>query len=166
MTGRAAAGQQRWPGELDSSVRWQPPVVVASTAAVVMTLLLVRERAPGWGVVVLLVLALLAVYLLVVWLRTRARMAVSGSTLTVRRWRDVHRVEAAEVTAVRQRLTQHGPDFVLQAGGRRVVVPASRVRRGHSAFFDWLLAHGREPELDKGTRRTLQVVRERGLIER
>lgn len=161
-----SARDERWPGELDPSVRWQTGVVVACVGALVLSGVMVRERPPGWGGVVALVLGLLALYLAVTWSRTRARMAVRGRELTVRRWRQVQTVDAAEVTAVRQRLTGLGPDFVVVAGDRRVHVPASRVRRGHSSFFEWLLGHGRDPELDRGTRRTLQVVRERGLIER
>lgn len=157
---------ERWPGELDSTLRWQTGVVVASVGALVLTGVVLRERPPGWGGVVALVLGLLVVYLAVVWSRTRARVAIWGTELTVRRWREVQTVDASEVTAVRQRLTGLGPDFVVRAGDRRLYVAASRVRRGHSSFFEWLLASGGDPELDRGTRRTLHVVRERGLIER
>jgi hypothetical protein len=162
----ADAAAERWPGELESNQRWQPQVVVASTAAVVLVGLLARGGAPGWPTVAGLVVAALAGYLLLVRLRTRARMAVHGDVLTVRRWKAVHRVRAAEVTGVRQRLTGSGPDFWLQLEGRKVLVPASRVRRGHSAFFDWLLAGRPDVPLDRGTARTLDVVRSRGLIER
>ncbi|SDD34917.1 hypothetical protein [Auraticoccus monumenti] len=158
--------EERWPGELESSLRWQTGVVVASAAALVLSGVMLRERPPGWAAVVALVLGLLVVYLAVVWSRSRARMAIWGTELTVRRWRQVQAVDASEVTAVRQRLTGLGPDFVVVAGDRRLHVPTSRVRRGHSSFFEWLLAHGNDPELDRGTRRTLKLVRERGLIER
>ncbi|RCK70317.1 hypothetical protein DT076_06595 [Desertihabitans brevis] len=160
------SAEERWPGELDSNQRWQPHVVVASVAAVVLSGLLARGGAPGWPAVVALVLLLLAGYLLLVWLRTRARMAVDGGVLTVRRWSAVHRVRAEEVTGVRQRLSSQGPDFRLDVGGRTVFVPASRVRRGHSVFFDWLLEGNPGVPLDRGTARTLDVVRSRGLIER
>lgn len=158
-------GAELWPGELTDSLRWQPGVVISCVAAVVLVAAMVRGRPPGWVPVLLVVIGLLAVFLAVTWARTQTRMAVWGSALTVRHLRTVQQVEAADVRSVRQRLTGRGPDFVVRTDSERVVVPASRMRRGHSAFFTWLLTHGSDPELDAGTRKTLQVVRERGLID-
>ena len=51
-------------------------------------------------------------------------------------------------------------------GGRLVHcgAPTALLRRGHTTLFGWILTWAPQAELDKGARRTLQTLRERGAL--
>jgi hypothetical protein len=154
---------------LELSYSWQPPVTIASVGAVVCVGIVLRSGAPGRWAVAAVIVALWALFLAVVWLRTRALLMVDGPRLTVRRYRQVHTVEAARLVRVQQFLTAHGPCYTLttrDADGkeRRVVAPVALLRTGHSALFAWILAEAPHAELDRGSTRTLEQLRVRGLV--
>jgi hypothetical protein len=46
----------------------------------------------------------------------------------------------------------------------RYLIPTAWLTGGHSTFFTWLLTNAPDAELDKGTRKTLDLLRVRGLI--
>jgi hypothetical protein len=52
-------------------------------------------------------------------------------------------------------------------GGRteKCAVPTALLVNGHSTLFGWLLRHAPEAELDKGSQKTLERLRLRGLVE-
>jgi hypothetical protein len=70
---------------------------------------------------------------------------------------------------VQQFLTAHGPCYTLttsDAAGKeqRVVAPVALLRTGHSTLFAWILAEAPQAELDRGSTRTLERLRIRGLV--
>ncbi|MGI8456953.1 MAG: hypothetical protein ACR2LI_02400 [Propionibacteriaceae bacterium] len=151
---------------LELSYRWQPPVVFASVAAIVMGSLLIRSGTPGWGSVLAVVVAGWALFLGVVWLRTRAYLLVEGTAMTVRRYRGTQELDGREVTRVREYVTGHGPCYLVWVGDARrpVHVPTGLLKAGHSTFFRWLQASAPHAELDKRSIRTRERLRERGQL--
>ena len=151
------------------SYNWQTPAIVSSVAAIACAGFVLRGATPGRVPVALLVLALWWAFLGVVWARTRALLQVDGARLTLRRFRTVHTVEGPQVERVEQYLTAHGPCYrlrVRQPDGRlrRVIAPVALLRAGHSTLFTWILAHAPQAELDRGSTRTLDQLRIRGLV--
>jgi len=154
---------------LELAYRWQAPAIFASVGAVILLGALSRSDAPGRAPVLAVVLALWLSFMVVVWLRTRASLAVDGDRLTVRRSLRSHVVEASRLVAVRQFLTPNGPSYKLQVRAedgrlRTHVAPVALLRSGHSTLFQWILAHAPEAELDRGSRRTLDQLRVKGLV--
>lgn len=152
--------------ELELSYNWRTPVTIASIGLVLCVLLLVRTQANGWLGVAAALVALWAVFLTVVWARTRARIEIDGPRLTVRKLRETHVLDGRKVVAVREYLTNSGPSYKVRLADedRTYYVPTALLRQGHSTFFDWLLTYAPTAELDKRAQRTLDQLRTRGLI--
>ena len=157
------------PHTLPLSYSWQTPALVASAGAFACVGFVLRGTAPGRWSAAAAVVGLWLVFMLVVWTRTRASMVVDGSRLSVRSLRTVHTVEGAQLVAVEQHLTSHGPSYRLRVRNedgrvRRCTAPVALLRGGHAALFTWILAHAPQAELDRGAARTLERLRERGLV--
>jgi hypothetical protein len=172
------------PQPLELGYNWRLPAIAWTVGAVAVLFLLILRHPPGWLPVALFILVLWALFVGLVYLRARAYLEVDGSRLTVRRFRDKHTVEGSDVVRVTEFLTSRGPchRLTVAQGGtggsspsepaltrdRRTVrytVPTALLRTGHSTFFSWLLAHAPQAELDKSTRKTLDQLRRRGLLE-
>jgi hypothetical protein len=154
---------------LELSYHWQPSVTVASVGLVVCVGIVLRGGAPGRWAVAGVLLVLWALFLAVVWLRTRASLVVDGPRLTLRRYRRPHTVEGGRLVRVQQFMTAHGPCYTLTVRDpdgkeRRVVAPVALLRAGHSTLFAWILAEAPQAELDRGSTRTLERLRIRGLV--
>ncbi|HEY5821220.1 MAG TPA: hypothetical protein VIT20_04555 [Propionibacteriaceae bacterium] len=153
---------------LEVSYNWRTPVLFASIGVSICVGVLIRGQVRGWVSAVVVIFALWVAFVGLAYLRTRAYLMVDGPRLTVRRFRRFHTVEGAELVAVRQFLTPSGPSYALSvrgAGGpQRVVAPVALLRRGHATLFEWILAYAPDADLDKGSRKTLDQLRERGLV--
>lgn len=157
--------QQVW-GELVARRGWRAQVTFPTAGGVVLATLIWRSGTAGWLPASLFVLTVLAIYLAVTALRTRAGLAFEGPDLVVRSWRGTRRISAEQVSLVRGWQSAQGPDLklVLTEGGR-VLVPTAAFRQGHSATFGWLLSRHPRVPLDKAARRTLEAVLQRGLLD-
>jgi hypothetical protein len=152
---------------LESSYNWRTPVSISSIGLVICVIVLSRSKTNGWfGVAIVLVL-LWAGFMALVWARTRAMIEVYGYQLRVRRFRDVNELDGRRVASVREYLTASGPSYRVRMIGdeKTYFVPTALLRKGHSTFFDWLLTYSPDVELDKGSRKTIDQLRTRGLIE-
>lgn len=155
---------------LELAYNWRTPALFASVGAVVCVGIVLRGSADGrWGVAAVLVL-LWALCLALVWARTRVLLVVDGPRLRIRRLFTVHTVDATDLVRVRQRPGAAGPSYVLvvrdaEGGEHRVVAPVALLRGGYPALFGWILAHAPQAALDRGSRRTLDRLRQRGLLE-
>ena len=154
---------------LELSYNWRTPAFFASVAAAICIGVLARSRATGWLSALVVVVALWALIVGLIYLRTRAYLLVDGSQLTVRRFQRLHTIEAVDLIGVAQFLTPNGPSYRLTvrgADGRttRVVAPVALLRGGHSALFTWILGRAPQAQLDKGSRRTAEQLKTRGLI--
>ena len=157
------------PHPLEQSYNWRTPALFASLAASICVGVLVRGQVSGWLPAVVVVVALWALVVSVIYLRTRAFLLIDGSRLMVRHFRKFHTVEAANLVAVNEFLTPSGPSYRLtvrgpDGGTTRVVAPVALLRGGHSALFTWILTHAPQATLDKGSEKTVARLKTRGLI--
>lgn len=155
------------PRPLELSYNWRTPVGVATIGLIICVILLVRSQTTGWlGAVAGLVL-LWAGFMAVVWARTRALIEVDGDRLRVRRFWRIHVLDGSKVASVREYLTARGPSYKVRLTDdtRTYYVPSAMLQRGQSTFLAWLLSHSPDAELDKGSRKTIDRLRTRGLIE-
>jgi hypothetical protein len=154
---------------LEPSDNWRSQIAAATAGAVLVILVLGLTDSHGWAGLAVVVALLWAGFLVVVWLRAQAFLSVDGSRLTVRRYRSFHTVDGSQVQRVTEYLTRRGPCHKLivrtEGGTRTYAVPTALLRTGHSTFFGWLLRHAPEAELDKGSQKTLEQLRIRGLVE-
>jgi hypothetical protein len=123
----------------------------------------------GWVSALLVVVALWALIVGLIYLRTRAYLLINGSRLTVRRIRKFHTIEAADLIAVAEFVTPNGPSYRLIARApdgntTRIVAPVALLRGGHAALFTWILARAPQATFDKGSLKTLAKLKDRGLI--
>jgi hypothetical protein len=154
---------------LELSYNYRTPVAVSTIAALGCLAALIRGRADGWVPVALLVLVLWALFAFVIVRRARSYLMVDGEILVLRPWRAYVRVEGDQVRAVRQVMTARGPSYRLtverpEGGTVRCLAPTAWLSGGYPALFAWLQTYAPGAELDKGSRRTLTVLRERGLV--
>ena len=157
------------PHPLELSYNWRTPAFLASVAAAICVSVLARGKAPGWLPALVVVLALWALIVALIYLRTRAYLLVDGSRLTVRRFRKFHTIEAADLVAVTQFVTPNGPSYRLTVRApdsqtTRVVAHVALLRGGHAALFTWILGQAPQAQLDKGSRKTAERLKTRGLI--
>jgi hypothetical protein len=157
------------PHPLELSYNWRTPTLFASIAAAICVGVLIRGKVNGWVPALLVVVALWALLVGLIYLRTRAFLLVDGSRLMVRHVRKFHTIEASDLVAVDEFLTPSGPSYKLTvrgADGRtsRVVAPAALLRGGHSALFTWILTRAPQARLDKGSQKTAARLKDRGLI--
>ena len=85
---------------LELSYNWRTPAFFASAAAAICIGVLARARATGWLSALVVVVALWALIVGLIYLRTRAYLLVDGSRLTVRRFQRLHTIEAAHLVGV------------------------------------------------------------------
>ena len=154
---------------LEPSYNWRTPALFASVAAVICIGALARGRVTGWVPALVVVVALWALIVGVIYVRTRAYLLVDGSRLTVRRFRKFHTIEAADLIAVAEFVTPNGPSYRLTARApdgntTRIVAPVALLRGGHAALFTWILARAPQATFDKGSLKTLAKLKDRGLI--
>jgi hypothetical protein len=154
---------------LEPSSDWRGPVTLSTAGAVLVILLLSLTRSYGWIGLTVLVALLWTGFLVTVLVRTRAFLMVDGPQLTVRRFRKLHTVDGSQVQRVTEYFTRRGPCHRLivrsQGGTRRYAVPTALLCTGHSTLFGWLLRHAPQAELDKGSQKTLEQLRIRGLVD-
>ena len=154
---------------LELSYNWRTPAFFASVAAAICVGVLARGRVTGWVSALLVVVALWALIVGVIYLRTRAYLLIDGSRLTVRRFRTFHTIEAADLIAVAEFVTPNGPNYRLtvgtpDGGTSRIVAPVALLRGGHAALFTWILTQAPQATLDKGSLKTVAKLKTRGLI--
>ena len=154
---------------LSRSYNWQLPVVLWTSGALLAIALLVATRSAGWVGVALTVAAVWAVMVGLIYLRTRAYLQVEDRQLTVRRYARMHTISGPQMLRVTEFLTPRGPCYRLKVtidgGTTRYTVPTALLKTGHSTLFGWLLSQAPQAELDKGSRKTLEQLRIRGLLE-
>jgi hypothetical protein len=157
------------PHPLELSYNWRTPALFASIGATIFVGALARGQAPGWLSALIVVVALWVLIVALIYLRTRAYLLVDGSRLTVRRFRKFHTIEGADLVGVAEFATPNGPSYRLTVRGQdgattRVVAPVALLRGGHSALFTWILGQAPQAQFDKGSRKTAERLKTRGLI--
>ena len=154
---------------LELSYNWRTPALFATIGAFICLSVLIRGRVSGWLPAAAVVVLLWAVFVGVVYLRTRAYLMVDGDRLTVRQYGGLHTIMASQLVAVREFLTPHGPSYRLtvrtdDGTTRRISAPVALLRGGCSTLFAWILAEAPQAEFDKGSQRTVERLQSRGLL--
>ena len=154
---------------LELSYNWRTPAVVASIGAIGCAGVLFRGRTEGWLPVLLIVLVLWALLLLVLARRARSYLMVDDDVIVLRDRRGFARVAGDQVREVKQVPTARGASYRLLVewpDGRsvRLLAPTAWLRDGHAVLFNWLHAYAPQARLDKGTRRMLDFLQQRGVI--
>jgi hypothetical protein len=157
------------PHPLEQSYNWRTPSTLASIAALICIAALARGRVNGWLPALVLVVVAWALIVGIIYLRAQAYLMVDGSRLTVRRFWKLTTIEAADLVAVKEFLTPKGPSYRLSVRGSagqitRVVAPVELLRGGHSALFTWILTQAPQADLDKGSQKTVALLKTRGLL--
>ncbi len=154
---------------LQLSYNWRTPALFATIGAFICGGAVIRGGVEGWVPAALLVVLLWAVFIGVLYLRTRAYLLVDGDRLTVRRYRAFTTVWGKDVVGVAEYPTPHGPSYwlrVREADGhtRRVVAPVAVLRDGRATLFTWILAEAPQAELDASSRRTVEALQSKGFL--
>jgi len=105
------------PHPLEQSYNWRTPTTIASIAAVICIGALTRGEVSGWLPALILVVALWAFVVALIYLRTRAFLLVDGSRLMARRFWKIHTINAADLIAVSEFITPNGPSYRLTVRG-------------------------------------------------
>jgi hypothetical protein len=154
---------------LELSYPWKIRLIAGTIGALACVILLAVTATPGWFTVAVFVVFLWLLLVGAVYLRSRAYLSVDGSQVTVRHFRGLHTIEGADVQRVSEYFTRQGPCHKLTVstddGTRRYIVPTALFRHGHSTLFTWLQQYAPLAELDKGSAKTLEQLRTRGLLE-
>jgi hypothetical protein len=154
---------------LELAYNWRTPAFLATMGAFVCLSVLVHGRVAGWVAAAFVVVSLWAVFVGVLYLRTRAYLLIEGNRLSVRRYGRIHTVTADQVLAVKEFLTPHGSSYRLtvrtETGStRRITAPAALLQGGRSTLFAWILAEAPQAELDTGSQRTVERLHSKGLL--
>ena len=154
---------------LELSYNWQTPALFATVGAFICIGTVVRGRVEGWPAAVAAVAVVWALFIGVLYLRTRAYLLVDGDRLTVRRYRGFTTVRGDQVAEVEEYLTPNGPSYRLtvrtpEGGTRRLVAPVALLRDGRTTLFAWILAEAPHAELDASSRRTVEALQSKGLL--
>ena len=154
---------------LELAYNWRTPALFASVGAVICVGIVLRGSADGRGGVAAVLVVLWALCLTLIWARTRVLLIVDGPRLTVRRVLTRHTFDAAELVRVRQHPGAAGPSYSLvvrrtDGTEHRVVAPVALLRGGYPTLFGWIRAYAPQAELDRGSRRTLERLQQRGLL--
>jgi hypothetical protein len=153
-----------FPPPLTNRFGWVRRAVMTGIALVVIGVILLINHPVGWVGVLLTVAVLAAAYSWWAWLRAQHTIQVRGDALRIIGWRRTVDVAGADVTAVRYVMNRESPDFTLVTTEGRHTVRTSRLEKGHSTLFRWLLDAAPQAELDKRSQRVLELLEIRGLL--
>jgi hypothetical protein len=155
------AGPQRLANTFD----WPKRCIFAGLGFVVVAGILISQQTLGWLSAVLVLAVVAACYCAWSWWRGQAWAEIDGDRLTLGNGRTQTQIVASDVVAVRHIMNRQSPDFTLvTTDNRRHTVRTSRLAKGHSSLFRWLLAHAPQATLDRGSVRTREMLENRGLL--
>lgn len=149
---------------LKNTYHWENPLLMAGLGVALVAGFLWWSGVPTWWVMALALLLMLAAYGVALWFRTRAAVTIDDDdVMHVRRWFGTHALAPGSVTRVRELVNGRSPDLILHTADRRkVVVPSSKLARGHSAVFRWLQDHNPDAAYDKGATKLRNRLRSEG----
>ena len=124
-------------------------IVSAVVLAAVIVFVLANSRVGALGSV-LIVVGLWALYAVPVWFRGRIALRVDGSRCEVHGLFRQVSFDGADVAKVQFVFSGRSPDVrLVLRDGRRVLVVASRIEKGHSTLYEWLRRYAPDAVYDK-----------------
>ena len=132
--------------------------------AAVIVFVLVKGQEGVVGTVLSLI-GLWLVYAVPAWLRGRIGLRVDGPRCEVHGWVRSTAFTGEDVAKVQYVFAGRSPDVrVVLRDGRRVLVVASRLEKGHSTLFEWLRRYAPEAEYDAKSIDVRDMLVTRGLM--
>jgi hypothetical protein len=114
---------------------------------------------------VLGLIGLWALYALPTWLRGRTGLRVDGPQCAVHGWFREVSFTGEDVAKVRHVFAGRSPDVRLALrDGRKVMVVASRIEKGHSTLFEWLRRYAPDAQYDAKSIDIRDMLVTRGLM--
>jgi hypothetical protein len=135
---------------LESSYHSEVRLVVSGLLFAVIIVFVVANGQAGAIGSILIVIGLWALYVLPTWFRGRVGLRVDGSRAYVHGlFREVA-FDGADVAKVQFVFAGKSPDVrLVLRDGRKVLVTASRLEKGHSTLYEWLRRYAPQAEYDK-----------------
>ena len=119
-------------------------VVSGFLFAAIIVFVVINGQAGVVGSIVIL-MALWGLYVVPTWLRGRVGLRVDGSRCEVHGWFRSVGFEGADVARVQFVFAGKSPDVrLVLRDGRKVLVIASRLEKGHSTLYEWLRRYAPE----------------------
>lgn len=154
------------PEPIVSASAWRPKAVLGGLVAALLCAWGVINWGGGGSGLVVVALVLLALWLGYLWAMSRTRLVTDGDVLRVRGVLHEQSIRGAEVDQVRYVYNGSSPNIrLLGTDGRAVLVPCSRLERGHSGLFTWLAAHAPQAHYDDKSIDVRDRLIIRGLME-
>jgi hypothetical protein len=130
----------------------------------VIVFVVVNSRVGVVGTVLGLV-GLWALYAVPTWLRGRTGLRVDGPRCAVHGWFREVSFAGEDVAKVQHVFAGRSPDIrLVLRDGRRVMVVASRIEKGHSTLFEWLRRYAPDAEYDAKSIDVRDMLVTRGLM--
>jgi hypothetical protein len=130
----------------------------------VIVFVVVKAQADITGTVLGLI-ALWLLYAVPTWLRGRVGLRVDGDRCEVRGWLRTVGFAGADVAKVHYVFAGRSPDVrLVLRDGRRPLVVASRLEKGHSTLFEWLRRYAPDAEYDAKSIDIRDMLVTRGLM--
>ncbi len=145
---------------------WQRRIVMALVPLILITIFAVFVRTSVVWTVLFFIAIFVALYAVILFLRTRAQLTVADDKrLLIRRYFRTVTVAPDTVVGVKHVFNGRSPDFVIKRrSGLGVYVPTSRIMSGHSTLFAWLNAID-GVSYDAGSEKILSRLEMEGLID-
>lgn len=132
--------------------------------AAVIVFILVKGQ-EGVGGTVLGLIGLWLVYVVPTWLRGRIGLRVDGDRCEVHGWFRPTAFAGEDVAKVQYVFAGRSPDVrLVLRDGRRVLVVAPRLEKGHSTLFEWLRRYAPEAQYDAKSIDVRDMLVTRGLM--
>ena len=114
---------------------------------------------------VLVLLGLWAMYAVPTWLRGRTGLRVDGPRCAVHGWFREVSFAGEDVAKVQHVFAGRSPDVrLVLRDGRKVMVVASKIEKGHSTLFEWLRRYAPEAQYDAKSIDIRDMLVTRGLM--
>jgi hypothetical protein len=132
--------------------------------AVIIVFVVANGQAGVLGSVLILI-GLWVLYVVPAWLRGRIGLRVDGSRCAVHGWFREVEFDGADVAKVQFVFGGRSPDVrLVLRDGRKVLVVASRLEKGHSTLYEWLRRYAPEADYDKRALDLRDTLVNRGLM--
>lgn len=150
---------------LESSYHGGVRLIVSGVlfAALIVVVLLTSQAGPLTSV--LFLIGLWTLYAVPVWFRSRIGLRVDGSRCEVHGLFSEVAFDGADVAKVQFVFAGRSPDVrLVLRDGRKVLVVASRLEKGHSTLYEWLRRYAPDAEYDTKALDLRDMLVNRGLM--
>jgi hypothetical protein len=150
---------------LQSSYHSGTRLVVSGVIFAAIIVFVVANGQAGFVGSAVILVALWALYVVPAWLRGRVGLRVDGPRCEVHGWFRTVGFEGADVARVQFVFAGKSPDVrLVLRNGRKLLVVASRLEKGHSTLYEWLRRYAPEAVYDPKALDLRDTLVNRGLM--